>query len=497
MRRRTVMIAAVAVLSTAFVTSASASAETQATAARAPSQAGTWGTAAEIPNSMKLNHGGQAGVGTISCPVTAACSAGGSYTSHFTSGVPTVEAFVVNKSGGKWRAAKEVPGTDALNVGGKAKTVAVSCASTGNCGAGGTYTDAVGHAQPFVVDETGSVWGTAEQVPGIASLNVGKPGSQITSLSCGGVGDCSAGGFYSDASGHEQAFVVTETGGVWGNAQEVPGTAALNAGGSAQVQSVSCKAGGNCTAGGFYASSINDTIPTIQAFVVDETDGTWGTAQEVPGTAALNGGGFAVVFAVSCASAGNCSAGGEYTDSTPATQAFVVDETGGTWGTAEEIPGISALNVQKLAAVNSISCTAPGDCTAGGVYQDGSFNGQAFVVDETGGTWGTAEEIPGTAALDQGAPGANTNVVSCASPGNCSAGGFYTDASGHEQAYVVSEVNGTWGTAEEVPGTAALNVGGVASVQSLSCAPAGRCSAGGQYANSNLSAEVFTVNQAR
>jgi hypothetical protein len=48
--------------------------------------------------------------------------------------------------------------------------------------------------------------------------------------------------------------------------------------------------------------------------------------------------------------------------------------------------------------------------------------------------------------------------VSCASAGNCGAGGFYRDAAGIDQAWVVSEKNGTWGKAEEVPGTAALNV---------------------------------------
>jgi hypothetical protein len=40
--------------------------------------------------------------------------------------------------------------------------------------------------------------------------------------------------------------------------------------------------------------------------------GTWGTAEEVPGIEALNHGGFAEIVSVSCASAGNCSAGGSY-----------------------------------------------------------------------------------------------------------------------------------------------------------------------------------------
>ena len=71
--------------------------------------------------------------------------------------------------------------------------------------------------------------------------------------------------------------------------------------------------------------------------------------------------------------------------------------------------------------------------------------------------------------------------MSCASAGNCSAGGYYTDSSGHQQAFVVSEVNGTWRNAMEVPGTAALNKGGDAQVTSVSCASAGNCSAGGCY----------------
>jgi hypothetical protein len=49
------------------------------------------------------------------------------------------------------------------------------------------------------------------------------------------------------------------------------------------------------------------------------------------------------------------------------------------------------------------------------------------------------------------------------------------------EAFVVSEVHGTWRKAEEVPGTAALNKDGVA-IASVSCASAGHRSAGGSYA---------------
>ena len=91
--------------------------------------------------------------------------------------------------------------------------------------------------------------------------------------------------------------------------------------------------------------------------------GTWGAAQEVPGTAALNTGGDAYIYSLSCGSAGNCSAGGYYTSSksSGATQAFVVSEVNGTWGEAVQVPGSGADDF-----VNSVTCPPGGRCTAGG-----------------------------------------------------------------------------------------------------------------------------------
>ena len=64
----------------------------------------------------------------------------------------------------------------------------------------------------------------------------------------------------------------------------------------------------------------------VQAFVVIQLNGTWHTAIEVPGTAALNRGGDAYLASVSCGAAGNCSTGGFYTDSSGREQAFVDSE---------------------------------------------------------------------------------------------------------------------------------------------------------------------------
>jgi len=77
------------------------------------------------------------------------------------------------------------------------------------------------------------------------------------------------------------------------------------------------------------------------------------------------------------------------------------------------------------------------------------------------------------AALNKGEYAA-VSSGSCGSAGNCAAGGSYTDdGSGHYQAFVASERNGTWHAATELPGTSTLNKGGSAGVASVSCALAG------------------------
>jgi hypothetical protein len=467
--------------------------------ATAAASGGVWGKALEVPGMAGLDNADGAEITSVSCASAGDCTAGGY--SPDASGNNT-QAYVVGETNNSWGTAQVVPGIAALNTGGIAQITSVSCASAGDCSAGGYYTDGSASTQAFVATQTGGRWGTAEEVPGTAALNAGAgpySGAETTSVSCSSVGNCSAGGYYTDGSGDTQAFVATQTGGSWGTAEEVPGTAALNAGASslsgAKTTAVSCAPAGNCSVGGYYT----DGSGSVQAFVATQTGSTWGTAQELPGTAALNAFGGASVTAVSCASTGSCSAAGYYTDSSDNTQAFVATQTGSTWGTAQELPGTAALNISGNAVVTSVSCASTGNCSAGGYYNEQSVNGasygaQAFVANETGGTWGTAQQVAGTGGQNTGN---NTFVssMSCASPGNCSAGGQYTDAGGNSQAFVVDETGGSWATAQEVPGTAALNAFGDAEVTSVSCASAGNCSAGGYYLDGNIAFQAFVASE--
>jgi hypothetical protein len=231
------------------------------------------------------------------------------------------------------------------------------------------------------------------------------------------------------------------SGGTWGKAEELSGIAALNTGGTAGVGSVSCASAGNCSAGGTY----QDRSGRQQAFVASQVRGTWGKADEVPGTATLNTGGGDAIDSLSCGPAGNCNAAGSYTDSSGHTQAFAVSQVNGTWGKAGEVPGSATLEgVGGGDAIDSVSCASPGNCSAGGYYETKTATAHPLVVSQVHGTWGKAQAIPvgvGHAA--------DVTSVSCASAGNCSAGGYY-DFPGL-QAFVISQVHGTWGTARVVP----------------------------------------------
>src|SRR5262249_19579702 len=144
------------------------------------------------------------------------------------------------------------------------------------------------------------------------------------------------------------------------------------------------------------------------------------------------------------------------------------------WHAAIEVPGVAALNRGGGAEITSVSCASPGHCSAGGGFRDEAGHFQGVGVSQVNSTRRKGEEVPGAAALNQGGL-AGIFAVSCASAGNCSAGGFYEDNFGSNQAFVVSQVNGTWHKAIEVPGTAALNQGGTAFIASVSCASPGDC----------------------
>jgi hypothetical protein len=294
--------------------------------------------------------------------------------------------------------------------------------------------------------------------------------SQVLSVSCPSVGNCTVAGSYRDANNAKQPFVEDEVNGTWGFFQPLGSFSQLNTGQFAEANSVSCESPGNCTATGEYATLGG----TPHAFLVAEVSGSW----HLPGP---------LIFllppstgrAVSCPASGNCELTGTETDVDGHTQAYAQQTNSGGQEAIQRLTSSTALNVGGTALTNSVSCASDGNCVVAGHYTDATGRWQPFLAEETGGTWQATIPVPGIAALDAG-HFSDLQSVSCASPGNCAATGFYTDASGNGQVLTTDEVNGTWGSAARLPGQPGQ--GPFSPQSTVSCWSAGHCVSGGVIA---------------
>jgi hypothetical protein len=485
--RQFLVVLGAGVLAAACPAAFQASAADAAGGARPAVTAGGWGKAITLP--------GGAEVGALSCPSPGNCGAGGSRPA----GDGGSEAVVVSQVHGNWSRVKPVRGLAPRKGWKNAGSVsAVSCTSAGNCVAVGSYAGKSSHNQAFIVIQRRSTWGTATAVPGLASLNRGNSAG-LSGVSCTSIGNCSATGTYSTKSATGLLFTISEVHGIWGNAAATPLTTALPGqpdGTVAGIGQISCSSPGNCSAGGSYP--VNGGY---QLFVISQVHGVWGSAIQIPGTAALNTGLTAAVNSISCSSPGNCSVGGYYyldDDNNYYQWPFVASQVHGVWRRGIEVPGMARLGNDSW--VSSISCPSAGNCSATGIYDYAnteSASDSVFVVNEVNGTWYRAMPVPGTLRLN-GGDYAGIFPISCPTAGNCGAGGFYTVDTNvgipYYEVFVVSEAHGTWGRALQVPGTNAQNTFYSANITAISCAAPGLwCSAAG-YLNSDSGVRMFVVS---
>jgi hypothetical protein len=241
-------------------------------------------------------------------------------------------------------------------------------------------------------------------------------------VSCASAGSCTAGGFWFDEYAAVHGFVLSLVKNRWHRLVQPKG--------GGPVGSVSCWHAGDCAAAGSIASVTGEPL---YGFVETETNGRWGKAHRFAPRLTVG------ITTVSCPSAGNCAVGGNLGDcgcdneSTNGT--FVFSEHNGRWGKVDHL-GSPA----ERGTVTSLSCASAGNCGAVGsgyvgIDDNGNVLTQAFVVGERDGRWAAAATPPGEADLDVGG-NSQVNSVSCGSASYCSAGGFYTDAAGHAQAFV-------------------------------------------------------------
>jgi hypothetical protein len=198
---------------------------------------------------------------------------------------------------------------------------------------------------------------------------------------------------------------------------------------------------------------------------------------------------------VSCPSIGDCTAAGTYVDSGGNDEGLLLDERDGTWRppTAAGLPPNGSVTTPgQTAAIEGLSCWAPGNCAAVGAYGDTYGSPQGWLLTETDGFWaqGVEAELPADASTREGAylyPVIELGPVSCASNGDCTAVGGYVDRRSDQLGMIVSEHAGHWAPAQRVPLPADAGANPQqgnapeSPMGSIACPPAGGCSAVGWY----------------
>jgi hypothetical protein len=444
---------------------------------------------------------------------------------------------------GHWGNAHEI---SLAPLGGTGPAVeAMSCDSPGNCMAGGTFTDQSGSDQVFVVAEVNGTWQQAEKIPGLDSKNGEGFVTGMTSMSCAEAGDCAAAGTYGGPDGEQRAFIVESNNGTWqppvqltfGQYQVQPGE-----GFSATVD---CPEAGDCAAGLIVpVQGIDSFGPVDEAFVADEVNGVWGAAQPVPDSFALNDDLNAGTNTVSCFAPGDCVAGGWYSHAGVIQHAFVATETGGTWGAAMPVPGLSQLvdfGTDSHAQVTSAACSTANECTVSGYYLRTDDHLQDFLATETDGTWSTSAievagdvsgsmtgapsglacdasggcTVAGTLASGgsdtwrafvssgpsgpEEVPGLNDSRQSRGGPVACTASrcitaGNFVDSQGHRRAFAADERAGIWADAETIGGTLLADAS-VVSIRAASCGAPGYCAIGGSVLDSTGELNALVVDE--
>ena len=395
-----------------------------AQAMAATETSGTWAQSTDV---SAPDYGRNTSLDGVSCSSAGNCTSVGSYTDSRSG---NFQAMAATETSGTWAQATEITAPGPGNYVFNAFLYGVSCWSAGNCTATGVDTGKFLGSHAMAATETSGTWAQATDVPAPpVNASVSSP-APLNGVSCWSAGNCTATGSYTDSSGNDQAMTATETSGTWAQPTEVTAPANAQTDPNADLRGVSCRSARNCTATGlYYDSSGND-----QGMAATETSGTWAQATEVTAPANANASLGAFLNGVSCWSAGNCTATGSYFTNSSNFQAMAATETSGTWAQATEVTAPANAWTDSggpAGDLYGVSCWSAGNCTATGQYYDSSGNFQAMAATETSGIVTVAFNSEGGAGLSvlSGLPGSTITLPSDTRPGY-TLYGWYTAAFG-------------------------------------------------------------------
>jgi hypothetical protein len=314
---------------------------------------------------------------------------------------------------------------------------AVSCQPAGGCMAVGTDTSSTSTSL-LVEQRLGTTWTVLS-----APVPAGAVSSELLGISCPSATGCTAVGDYSNGI-VQSPFAESWNGTSW----SIQSTPVGGGASDAQLSGVSCSAAGSCVAVGYY--NLNGTT-TLFADLLHGSSWTLMTPDVPAGSTGSNLGG------VSCLSASDCVAVGEYSNSSG--DLTLAEAWNGSGWTMQTTPNETAGD----SVLTGVSCTSATGCTAVGAG--------AMALRWNGTAWSQEKfASPG--------PGSKPTIsqVSCISATSCSAVGEY-DLSGIAYAAAESWDGTTWAF-QDVDVSSSYDTD---SLSGVSCQSPGVCTAVGAY----------------
>jgi hypothetical protein len=379
-----------------------------------------------------------------------------------------------------------------LNIIGGVELLSVSCTSPGNCTAVGKFMRPSNSEEPFTISSTNGVWGDPHVVAFADGVQASYSESALRNVSCTSPGNCTAVGHFTNSQGRPEAFTVTSTNGTWSLARPVVfNNGVQSSPPDATLFRVSCSSPGNCTTVGSAR-----TASGYEAFTVTSTDGSWANALPVSFPAGLRSSSISdALNGVSCTSAGNCTAVGSFTNTNGDYETFTVTSTNGTWAQAQPVVfPVGTQNTAPYAEFRNLSCTSPGNCTAIGYFFTAAATTAAFTVTSTNGNWSFAARVTFPAGTQNTAEYSEGGDVSCTSAGNCTAVGRFRSSAGGTETFTTTATGGIWAPAQPVIFPAGVqSTGPDDNFYGVSCTSAGNCTAVGTFKNHANLEEGFSI----
>ncbi len=317
-----------------------------------------------------------------------------------------------------------------------AVATSVACTTSSNCVAVGQFQDQIGITHSMTLQLSGGNWTAAQEL-----APTGPPDytfSDLNSVSCVSTGNCIAVGDYRISTVQTEGFYVVETSGTWVRGQELPLPADAGASpAETTFVSASCAPTGTCELLGEYLTS--SPLGIVHSVVDTYKFGTGltGSPQEIyqlPGEQGI------ALSSVSCPSAGDCMAVGAQASASSETAVYVA-ENAGTWDNPVGIqnPAAGATPEEYL---SSVSCVSAGNCVAGGDYLGSSGNAEGETYTVQADSWGS----PVTIGESKSFSNPFVDDISCASTvTSCTVVGAMADQQGALHAATAQMTAGRWG----------------------------------------------------